>query len=28
VFVADPGPTSDEAKMHASEVVHLFAPEV
>ena len=28
VFVADPGPTSDEAKLHAAEVVHLFAPEV
>ncbi|TFB82148.1 oligoribonuclease [Cryobacterium flavum] len=28
VFVADPGPTSDEAKSHAAEVVHLFASEV
>lgn len=28
VFVADPGPTSDEAKTHAAEVVHLFGPEV
>jgi oligoribonuclease len=28
VFVADPGPTSDEAKSQAAEVVHLFASEV
>jgi oligoribonuclease len=28
VFVADPGPTSDEAKSHAAEVVHLFASGV
>ncbi|WP_104200863.1 oligoribonuclease [Cryobacterium sp. Y29] len=28
VFVADPGPTSDEAKSHAAEVVHLFSSEV
>ena len=28
VFVADPGPSSDEAKLQAAEVVHLFASEV
>lgn len=28
LFVADPGPTSDQAKSYASEVVNIFAPKM
>ena len=28
VFVADPGPTSDQAKTHSAQAVHNFTPQV
>jgi len=28
VFVADPGPTSDQAKTHSAQAVHNFSPQV
>ncbi len=28
VFVADPGPTSDQAKTHSAEAVHNFSPQM